>query len=55
MAMIFDDPINRQRPELSLADALQVTYQSLADKHANKKVFTLLHALASAPTSARPI
>jgi len=38
MAQIFDDPITRQRPELSLAEALLVTYRSIADKHAGKKV-----------------
>jgi hypothetical protein len=28
----------RQPPELSLAEALLVTYRSIADKHAGKKV-----------------
>lgn len=38
MAQIFDDPITRQRPELSVGDALEVTYRTMSDKHASKKV-----------------
>ena len=37
-ALTFENPITRQRPELSLAEALLVTYRSIADKHAGKKV-----------------
>eukprot|EP00293_Proteomonas_sulcata_P013489 CAMPEP_0184306826 /NCGR_PEP_ID=MMETSP1049-20130417/15724_1 /TAXON_ID=77928 /ORGANISM="Proteomonas sulcata, Strain CCMP704" /LENGTH=162 /DNA_ID=CAMNT_0026619173 /DNA_START=48 /DNA_END=533 /DNA_ORIENTATION=+ len=38
MANIFEDPITRQKPELSLAEALEITYRSLFEKNSNKKV-----------------